>query len=1807
MSNPIGERNLLFGMLAVQKDILGGDAFVAVMKAWSAAKEKGLAQILREQNVITENDHAVLEELVDQHLAHHDNDVHECLRAFTLTGPARQGLEQISDPDVQAGLAQISATPIVTVAPEPEVAAVPAAKVVELIVPTEPMVAKMPTPQKVAKPKAPTEQEPSRVPAWVLIAGGAAVGIIIAVLAATAVAVAVLFTLVPRPVNNNPGGPIVQEKPDNGNPMAPDQGPPERDPKDDPVAIQPPEKDPKDDPIVVAPPIKDPKDDPVTVKPPSGPTPGFVSLFNGKDLTGWRPGSISPGKWRVENGILTGSTLGKQSGRLYTDRPLAPDFHLRVEARLSGKHTGRIYVRCQDDVLLGYQATISGAAQDGIRLGDLSSEVPGRSTQLPCLAQPLIPHDQWFILEIIAEAKRLIVKVDGKVTTDIEDANTLTPGHIVLYHFGQSTIEFRRIEIKELNVAAAPPPPPLVPAAGFVSLFNGKDLTGWKANKQRPGNWRIENGVLLGNAAGKNGGMLYTDRPRTRDFHLRVEAKISDFGSGYVRFRCADGSIVGYEAVINSTVPPVPKTGSLRAVIPGRTFGLVDLNKTPVPAEQWFLLEIIARGEHLVVKVDGQVTADVIDRNVLPGDGHIVLASANATIAFRRVEIKEFNNVVAAPPLAPAEGFVPLFNGKDLTGWRSPPKQPGDWRVKDGILIGAGAPFDGLYTTRSDYKNFHLRMEARINDGGRGAVFSRGPFGPMTPPVNPLRPIGFQAHIDNTNNLPNRTGSLTLRKPNGVTTLGYQSFLPPGAWFTLEVLAQDNRVTIKVNGKTAASLLDKDQQFTSGAIALFLEKPGSVMEFRKIEIKEQQFAAAPPPPPVDGFVPLFNGKDLTGWKPHSQQPGEWRVVNGVLTGFSKGNGHLFTTRDDYRDFHLRVEARAKEGKAGGVRFRYSLDLQGYETTLNSRSGGMIHIRKGGEPIRNLGQLLTLPPSEWTTLEIIAQGNRLQLKVNGKTTVDAVDEKNAFTNGRICLYDFKESIEFRRIEIKEFNLAAVVPQPPPVPAGDFVPLFNGKDLAGWKSGGPQPRDWQVNNGVLTGSGPNLKMLYMPRDDYGDFHLRAEVRINDDGFSSLAFRYPYGPAEIEKLQIGGYAVRVNGQANDLSKTGSLMVYEKIGMRHVVPKQPLVAAGQWFNLEIIARGNLVITKLNGQQPIGFLNPKTHLMGGRIILEANATNRQTVVEYRKIEIKEFKAVPAPELPPPERPLGDFASVLGGKDLAGWRVEGNDGWKANENGELVGQGPDTALISKRGDYRSFIAKIEFLASADADAFFAFRQTADPDGKAKLKGLTSRLTGDGVLVRAGYAGADGSKLESGNKQIQFQPGEWVTLEFHVKQDGFRILANGKTTGGLNYGPDIHPPGAIGLHIAKGTVRIRKFEISAEAPAAPPPMFAAGDFVPLFNGKDLAGWQPHLNTAGNWRVEKGVLTGAGEEAAILHTTRADFKDFHLCMEARFTVPADADSSGVLFRSLFGRVGYETVFTDGKFTGGLYLNGKDFGKPIAAKFPANIQSGDWFTLDLFAKGNRLSVKVNDKDTTDFVDDENLFRSGHVALRQGAGAKVEFRKIEISELKPIVAVAPPLPPVDPPIEKGGKAGFTALFNGKDTTGWQPHAKRPGNWRVDNGILIGSAPVGGSLYSTRSDYTDFHLRAEVRINDKGFGRIFSRAAYDPTKIPFKVIGYEVLLNQRPVGDKTGTLTATSLLTTNRTPAGESPAPAGEWFALDVLAKGDLVTVKVNGTVVAEFRDEKRQFARSGHVVLHQDANAVIEFRQVEIEDLVARKAGPE
>jgi Domain of Unknown Function (DUF1080) len=193
-----------------------------------------------------------------------------------------------------------------------------------------------------------------------------------------------------------------------------------------------------------------------------------------------------------------------------------------------------------------------------------------------------------------------------------------------------------------------------------------------------------------------------------------------------------------------------------------------------------------------------------------------VVGGALTLIPFQRVaaEDKKDND----------KDWVQLFNGKDLKGWKTHPADKAKWEVKDGILIGSG-PAGHLFSERGDYENFQYRVEAKINDHGNSGQYFRAQFGPSFPK-------GYEAQINSTHSDPVRTGSLYHFKEVR------EMLVKPDEWFTQEVIAVGNHIIIKVNGKTTVDFVDKKNTYTKGHFALQQHDPGTVVQFRKIEVKE---------------------------------------------------------------------------------------------------------------------------------------------------------------------------------------------------------------------------------------------------------------------------------------------------------------------------------------------------------------------------------------------------------------------------------------------------------------------------------------------------------------------------------------------------------------------------------------------------------------------------------------------------------------------------------------------------------------------------------------------------------------------------------------------------------------------------------------------------------------------------------------------------------------------------------------------------------------------------------------------------------
>ena len=151
-------------------------------------------------------------------------------------------------------------------------------------------------------------------------------------------------------------------------------------------------------------------------------------------------------------------------------------------------------------------------------------------------------------------------------------------------------------------------------ADDWIPLFNGRDLSGWRANND-PESFAVADGALRVQASGKTSAHLFYVGERKdgcesfRNFELEAVCRAEPSSNGGI-FVHTDMSVrdaqkhlaKGYEVQLNSTPKEKRKTGSLYAVI--------DLDQSPVDETKWFTIRVVVRGKRITVALDGKQVVD---------------------------------------------------------------------------------------------------------------------------------------------------------------------------------------------------------------------------------------------------------------------------------------------------------------------------------------------------------------------------------------------------------------------------------------------------------------------------------------------------------------------------------------------------------------------------------------------------------------------------------------------------------------------------------------------------------------------------------------------------------------------------------------------------------------------------------------------------------------------------------------------------------------------------------------------------------------------------------------------------------------------------------------------------------------------------------------------------------------------------------------------------------------------------------------------------------------------------------------------
>lgn len=181
--------------------------------------------------------------------------------------------------------------------------------------------------------------------------------------------------------------------------------------------------------------------------------------------------------------------------------------------------------------------------------------------------------------------------------------------------------------------------PCVVAVDGWTSLFDGKSLGGWKPN-ERPENWKIEDGVIVGR--GERSHLYYLDK-QFKNFEFQADVMINEGGNSGIYFHIQHHDegwfFDGHEVQINNSHADPVRTGSL--------WGVVKLYDSPVKDNEWFTVHIAAKDQNIVVKVNDKIVVDYTEpegataaRRI--GKGYFALQQhdPSSSVRFRNLKVK---------------------------------------------------------------------------------------------------------------------------------------------------------------------------------------------------------------------------------------------------------------------------------------------------------------------------------------------------------------------------------------------------------------------------------------------------------------------------------------------------------------------------------------------------------------------------------------------------------------------------------------------------------------------------------------------------------------------------------------------------------------------------------------------------------------------------------------------------------------------------------------------------------------------------------------------------------------------------------------------------------------------------------------------------------------------------------------------------------------------------------------------------------------------------------------------------------------
>ena len=409
--------------------------------------------------------------------------------------------------------------------------------------------------------------------------------------------------------------------------------------------------------------------------------PGFVSLFNGHDLSGWKglvanpiaragmkPAELAARQrkadevmragWSVQDGVLVFNGKGDN---LCTDKPYG-DFEMYVDWMLDPagpEADAGIYLRGTPQVQIWDTARVDVGAQVGS--GGLYNNKVNPSKPLKVADNRL---GQWNTFHIKMVGDRVTVRLNGVLVTDDVIMENYWDRKLPIFPTGEielqahgSKVYYRDIYVKELKRAEPFRLSAEEEKEGFKVLFDGTNMHEWTGNTV---DYTIEDGCIAMNPSKHFGGNLYTKKEYA-DFVFRFEYQLTPGANNGVGLRTpmeGDAAYVGMESQILDCEHPIYK-GITKYQHHGSIYGIIaakaDHAKAIRPAGEWNEEEIMCDGDHIRVTVNGVVIVEgnireavkngTPDHKEHPGlfnkKGHIGFLGHGSPLKFRNIRIKE--------------------------------------------------------------------------------------------------------------------------------------------------------------------------------------------------------------------------------------------------------------------------------------------------------------------------------------------------------------------------------------------------------------------------------------------------------------------------------------------------------------------------------------------------------------------------------------------------------------------------------------------------------------------------------------------------------------------------------------------------------------------------------------------------------------------------------------------------------------------------------------------------------------------------------------------------------------------------------------------------------------------------------------------------------------------------------------------------------------------------------------------------------------------------------------------------------------